>query len=130
MPPNDRTGDSDDPRLSEWAGQSRVGYKDGQIELALFLSEPDAPEIAAVRRGPAEFGLFNEDGLCVLCYQFAPSIPQAYVIYHYGEVPPGVRIPLLDPKQLPSEFRAGLRVLLVDAERNFHRGDTANCPEC
>jgi len=114
------------PGRTRWPEVTQFLWR-GELELLLFLAAPTDAEIAAIRRGHAEFALYDRDRLCVLLYCFSPLIdpsggrrrrglPWSDAPFHQGMMPPEHRAAPLDPATFTPETRVLLHVILVRAD--------------
>jgi hypothetical protein len=106
------------PDRKMWPEGNQFNYRSGELELVLFFDQPTPAEIRAVKTGRADFGLYDADGLVVLCYRFwhdLGGVPWSDAPYHIGLVPQAERIAPPDPSTLTAETRALLQIILVNA---------------
>jgi hypothetical protein len=97
-------------------------YTGAGHELRIFWSRPSAREIESVRKGVAEFGLLYEEGLICLAYRFGGSSkPVSEAMYSWHLVPVGKRQIPPGEDEGPSESRALLTVVLIDAATGIVR---------
>ncbi len=88
-------------------------------ELHLILSGLTPPELEAITRGQAEFGLYEQEGLLFFLYRFLGAIPWSDTPYSLAREE-AVRSVQLQP--LGQATRAVLTVILVSSEDAVVRG--------
>jgi hypothetical protein len=106
------------PERTIWPERAQLAIRGDELELALFRDQPSYQEVEAVRIGRAEFGLYVDRDLVVLCYHFyghAGDIPWRDAPYSWHRVPAAERGAVPDVAQLGPDTRAVLHVVLVDA---------------
>jgi hypothetical protein len=109
------------PARTRWPECSQYNYRGGQHELLLMFPGPTLSEVEAVRKGQAEFGLYVEPPVILVCYRFGAGkagVPWSDATYDWHKLhasrPDEATVPP-DPAAASPELRAILSVVLVDA---------------
>jgi len=115
-----RVGMPYDPARSCWPEAADYNFRHGQHELRLFMALPTAAEVAAIRSGPVEFGMFVEpEGLFVVT-RFGRSL-SFDTSYQWHRVDPADRAPPPATEETLPGLRALLTIILVDAATGLVR---------
>lgn len=114
MPPL-RVGERHHPDKGAWAEITEYNHRGGAHDLVLRVRRPTDAEVAAVARGPADFGVLDPgDGdLLFVLYRFGAAVGWSDVPFSPHLLPAAERTPPPDPE--PGADRALLAVVLVDA---------------
>jgi hypothetical protein len=106
--------------LSYWPEAAEYNWRSGRHELRLFLARLTLKQVAAVRSGPVEFGMFVErEGLFVIT-RFGRSL-FLDTSYQWHCVDPAERVPPPPHEETSPELRALLTIILVDASAGIVR---------
>lgn len=107
--------------LLEFGGPEagEYNYRQDAHELRLFLANLQPDEVAAVRRGRAEFALVTRGDLILFCYRFRPAIPWSDAPYSWHLVPADQRTV---PAVATPDKRDTLMVVLVEATTGIVQG--------
>lgn len=94
-------------------------YQAGDHTLLLSMKNLHPKEIEAVRKSPAEFGLYCEDGIIFLLYRFGEILPWSDSAFSWWNVAEeDRRVP--EAQKHPAE-RILLKIILVEASNGIVR---------
>lgn len=106
-----RVGQLYNPKRTSWPEGTQYAFRCGTHELLLFFHGPTTAEVEAVRRGRAQFALYAQGDLLVLCSQFGDQ-PWTDAPFSWHLLPESERE---EPPELTRDERIALQVILVDA---------------
>ena len=115
-----KVGSLYNPTVKRWPEAIQYQYRGGHHELVLFLASPSPKEIASVRQGAAEFGVFVSGDVIFLLYRFADAISWSDAPFSIHLVPAAERE--LPTVALTGEQRAILEVTLVESNTGIIEG--------
>lgn len=106
------------PSRTRWLEATDYNFRCGSHELRLFFESPSDTEVRAITNGRAEFALYVEGDVIVLCYRFEP-MGWSDQSFTWHLVPEDQRE---EPPDAHGAERATLAVILVDAISGLVRG--------
>lgn len=106
------------PGRTRWAEGVDFNFRNGELELRLFLGRLRPPEIEAIRRGTPEFALYVEETVILFLYRFGKAIPWSDAPFSWWLVPEEERSL---PPAIHGPERALLQVILIDADTGLIR---------
>jgi hypothetical protein len=109
-----------DPRRRSWPEAADYNFRSGEHELRIFLAGPMPSEIAAIRSGPVEFGMFAESEGLFLVTRFGRSL-SFDTSFQWHRALPSERVPPPPWEETSPEARALLTIILVDAATGLVR---------
>lgn len=111
-------GEPYNPRMAMPAtDQLQYNYRCGQHELVIFLERPSAYEVDDIRKGRAEFALFERDDLLILLCRFGEQ-DWSEAFYSWHRLSEDERM-LPDPGDEGGDKRRLLPIFLVDRATGF-----------
>lgn len=104
------------PNRTTWPEAGEYNYRENTHELRMFFTKLTSQDIAAVRSGPARFGLFIEGEIIFFLYEFGSAFPLSDAPYTIHMVPQEDRtLPPL-PNTLEGGQGVALNILLMHSE--------------